>query len=138
VLGILATGLLSSCAIFFPQRDPFIADISPSQLRFFTGGYNRLRLHLTLINRSQEVVVPDIKNSKLLLNDRELPESPLLYDAARGNPFLHGVPPGRRLRIVYEMKTGFKSAGAYDLVWKGEGFESYPVRIIVRPPPKAE
>jgi hypothetical protein len=137
-LGIVATGLLSSCTILFPERDPFIADISPSQLRFFTGGDNRLRLHLTLLNRSPEVRAPDIKNSKLLVNGRELPESELLYEAAGGNAFLHGLPPGRRLRIVYLMKTRFKGAGAYDLVWKGEGFESYPVRIIVRTPPKAE
>jgi len=137
VFGILAAGFLSSCAILFPQREPFIADISPSQLRFFTGGDNHLRLHLTLVNRGYEVMDPELKTSKLLVNGQELPESVLIYDAARGSPFLRGIPPGRRLRIVYEMRTRFKGEGVYDLVWQGEKFQSLPVRIVVRRPPEA-
>lgn len=137
VLGILAAGLLSSCAVFFPQRDPLIADISPSQLRFFTGGDNRLRLHLTLVNRSGAVVNPDLRTSKLMLNGQELRESVMVYEAARGNPLLHGLPPGRRLRIIYDMETRLRIAGAYDLIWKGKDFESLAVRIVVRKPPEA-
>jgi len=132
-LGLCVAGCLSKQAI-----DKRIwAKVSASQLFFFEGGQNTLQLHFSMTNNSTEMMDPPIESSYLVVNGVEWPESEVLIQSGPRDQLWKKLP----AHCCVFFSRSFSSdllgkVGRHTIVWKGDGFETSPVQITVRPHPQ--
>lgn len=113
------------------------AKVSVSQLFFFAGEENTLQLHFSITNNSGDLIDPPIESSYLLVNGKEWPESRTLICRGSRNDLWDRLPAHCCVFFSRSLSTRlFSNPGRYTIIWQGDGFESSPVRITVRPPPQ--
>ena len=130
------------CLILLPspvtRREPIEtklwAALSVSQPLFQEGWTNDLMIHFTLVNDGSEPVNAEelINASKIIVNGEEWEDSGFIFGNGPrpADPVLR---PGRYRLFTIARGGRFQRPGIYQVVWRGESFESSPITFRIMP-----
>ena len=106
------------------------AALGVSRPIFKLGQTADLRIDFTLVNDGDQVIDPEIAESRIVINGKELADSGLILGNAPKDTRLKALPPGDRLEFGSALGNYFNEPGIYRVSWKGTEFQS--PEIVVR------
>jgi hypothetical protein len=100
------------------------AGLSVNQPAFRVGQTKDMRVEFTLVNDGDKAIAPKITESRIVINDKELDDSALIFSSVPKEARSQALSPGERLQFDCHLGDQFKEPGVYRVSWKGSGFQS--------------
>jgi hypothetical protein len=92
---------------------------------------DRLMVSFALVNDDDRVLDPDLPNSKLFINGKELPNwKQTIAQGPRDDRF-DALPPGDYLILSAALGEHFVKPGSYKIKWQGKDFEAPEIMFRV-------
>jgi hypothetical protein len=96
---------------------------------FRQGQTKDLNIEFTLVNDGDMVLDPEIAGSRIIINEKELPDSALILGNGPRDVRFDALPPGEHLQFGYPLGSYFEQPGTYRVSWRGTSFRS-PVLVF--------
>lgn len=138
-LAMFALLCLVSLDLRADEKAPVIglwASVLPSAPLFKGDEIKKLNLNFSIVNDGSDTVPTGIGSSRLIINDKPMEGSMMMFNNGPISPLRDHLPPGQGILFVYgfEWNHEFDKPGLYKLQWKGEHFTSKVVEFRVLPP----
>jgi hypothetical protein len=125
-----------------PDKDPPAAEkkqlwaaISVSRPIFESGAAgDRFMIHFALVNDGDGAARPMLRSSQLVINGKELESWAFIIANGPRDDRWDELPAHDHLAFAYALGDVFDKPGIYEVVWKGQDFES--AKIVFRALPR--
>jgi hypothetical protein len=107
------------------------AEIKVSKRIFKAAESKQFCVYFKLFNGMGQVQNPEIGASKLIVNKKVLNDSIVIFGNGPRDKRFDALPPGETLEFSYALGSYFSKPGSYEVVWKGNTFESAPEHLMV-------
>jgi hypothetical protein len=109
------------------------AGLSVNHPVFRAGQTKDLRIECTLVNDGDKVIDPEIPDSRITLNGKEVAASGLNLSSVPKGARFSALSPGQSLQFDCLLGDQFKEPGIYRVSWKGAGFQSSEIVLRILP-----
>jgi hypothetical protein len=112
------------------RQESLWAGLSVNRPLFKLGQTKDLSFEFTLVNDGDKLIDPEIAESRIVINGKELAETGSILGKAASDARFKELAPGKRLEFACSLGNYFNEPGIYRVSWKGANFQS--PEIVVR------
>jgi hypothetical protein len=107
------------------------AGLSVNHPIFRAGQTKDLRIEFSLVNEGDKIIDPNIPESQIVINGKELTDSGSILSSVQKGGRFQALSPRESLQFDYLLGDQFKEPGTFRVSWRGSGFQSSEIVLRV-------
>jgi hypothetical protein len=109
------------------------AALTANHSTFKQGQTEELRIEFSLVNDGDEMINPQIADSQIMINGKELTDSGSVFGGIPKDVRIKVLASGESIRFSLLLGNQFKETGTYWISWKGSNFQSSEMVVRILP-----
>jgi len=116
-----------------PKAGELWAALSMNHPVLKAGQTKDLRIEFSLVNDGDKAIDPEIAESRIVINGKELTDSGSILNRSLKDATIKALSPGDMLQFGVVLGNHIKEPGLYQVSWQGVGFQSSEVVLRILP-----